>query len=295
MDQGTKEWLSFRHKGIGSSDAPVIMGKSPYKTRLQLFKEKIMPPVLDEERTFVQNLGHLFESKALAHFALSNEIDDIRPEVFEHKNFSWIRASLDGYSAKKNMLCEIKYVGQKRFEQVMDTKQVLQDHEDQVQHQFLTTGASQGFYICYTLTSDKKQIKDIGWVRVDPDMSYIENTLFPAEQEFWACVESGKAPEPTEKDEAILDDSETSDLVRQYLKLSDEKKSIEANLKVYEEKLKNKAFETGRYKVRAFNLTLSTVVRKGNVDYGKIPALKGVDLEAYRKAPSCYMTIKKDT
>ena len=38
--------------------------------------------------------------------------------------------------------------------------------------------------------------------------------------------------------------------------------------------------------------TLQKIIRKGNVDYGKIEALKGIDLEQYRKKDSEFWTIR---
>ncbi len=38
--QNTPEWHAFRRKRIGASDAPVIMGISPWKTPYQLWIEK---------------------------------------------------------------------------------------------------------------------------------------------------------------------------------------------------------------------------------------------------------------
>ena len=40
MEQEGFEWHKWRMGGIGSSDAPVVMGVSPYKTIEQLYLEK---------------------------------------------------------------------------------------------------------------------------------------------------------------------------------------------------------------------------------------------------------------
>lgn len=39
--QNRDEWLLFRNKGLGGSDAAVVLNKSNYKTRLELYKEKL--------------------------------------------------------------------------------------------------------------------------------------------------------------------------------------------------------------------------------------------------------------
>lgn len=38
--QNTQEWEKFRLQKIGASDAPIIMGVSPWKTPFQLWLEK---------------------------------------------------------------------------------------------------------------------------------------------------------------------------------------------------------------------------------------------------------------
>ena len=39
--QQSEEWLEFRRSRIGASDAPIIMGVSPWKTHYKLWVEKI--------------------------------------------------------------------------------------------------------------------------------------------------------------------------------------------------------------------------------------------------------------
>ncbi len=41
FQQNTPEWLAMRRNCIGASDAPIIMGLSPYKKRDQLLEEKV--------------------------------------------------------------------------------------------------------------------------------------------------------------------------------------------------------------------------------------------------------------
>ena len=39
VQQGTPEWFEHRAQSLNASDAPAMMGVSPYKTRSQLIKE----------------------------------------------------------------------------------------------------------------------------------------------------------------------------------------------------------------------------------------------------------------
>ena len=67
---GSKEWLLSRWKDddgrcvFGASDIPVLMGASPYKTRGELFADKVNEPVVQEE-TAVFRRGNLLEKRIL--------------------------------------------------------------------------------------------------------------------------------------------------------------------------------------------------------------------------------------
>ena len=40
FEQGTAEWLGWRHAGIGASDAPTVMSENPWKSASTLLEEK---------------------------------------------------------------------------------------------------------------------------------------------------------------------------------------------------------------------------------------------------------------
>src|SRR6266404_2041612 len=40
LPQNSKEWLAWRTSGLGASDAPVIMGVSPFTSQFELWLEK---------------------------------------------------------------------------------------------------------------------------------------------------------------------------------------------------------------------------------------------------------------
>ena len=40
LDQKTQEWLIWRAQGIGASDAPIIMGVSPWSNIIALWRDK---------------------------------------------------------------------------------------------------------------------------------------------------------------------------------------------------------------------------------------------------------------
>ena len=64
--QGSPEWLAYRAGHFNASDAPAMMGVSPYKTRAQLLHEMhtgLTAPV-DAQTQRIFDDGHRFEALA---------------------------------------------------------------------------------------------------------------------------------------------------------------------------------------------------------------------------------------
>lgn len=292
MQQNSHDWSQWRHAGLGASDAPIVLNKSKYSTPYQLWLEKTLPyEPRTEGNTFVQDLGHNFEPKILTRFCLENDVD-AGPELFEHREFSWLKASLDGWVEKTRNPIEIKYVGKDRLAWVRENQKVLPDHEDQIQHQFMVTGAFTGYYICYTLTSDRKQIDEVVTIKTEADNAYITETLFPALKTFWDMVQSGKAPKLTAGDEKVLTDEHLVNHAQTYSSLLLKKKELEKQMEIHEKVLKEEALKQAAGKIKVGSLNMTVSVRKGNVDYSKIPQLENVDLELYRKSATRFVSIR---
>ena len=48
-----EEWLAYRRKGIGGSDAAAVLGISPFRTGVDLYYDKLGQPVEDDEQNWV--------------------------------------------------------------------------------------------------------------------------------------------------------------------------------------------------------------------------------------------------
>jgi putative phage-type endonuclease len=189
MEQGSEEWLQWRREGIGSSDAPVVMGKDPYRSIDDLILDKIGAgePVQENE---AMRLGKKWEPAARAMFFFDHGID-CEPAELTHPGFSYLRASFDGWHDSPLFL-EIKFMGQKNFEKVTSEQKPLNHHWIQVQHQFLVAQIAKGFYIPYTLDEQKKRIDQIAYIQVQADHHYIGESLAPALHKFWEVVTQTK-------------------------------------------------------------------------------------------------------
>lgn len=279
--------MEWRRKGLGASDACIIMRVSEHRTRRQLWENKLkLRP--DEPESYITELGHKFEPVARARFALETGIDLIADICGEHEEFPWLRASFDGLCEEERVFTEIKMVGKKKLEWIRANKKPLDEHYPQCQQQHAVSKYERGFYIAYTLTEDKTAIEDYECVPLVSNPEYIQ-TMFKELQEFWKLVETQEPPELEERDEYVFKDKKVIAVAEKYVKMKKQLAALQAEFDQATEEMK--ALAAAHPLVRIGDVVISTIIRKGNVDYKKVPQLKGVDLEQYRAKPSCFKKI----
>lgn len=104
--QGTQQWLQYRKNYFNASDAPAMLGESPYKTRSQLIKELAtgIAPDIDAATQRRFDEGHRFE--ALARPIAETIIDEeLYPLVGSRDEYS---ASFDGINMGYDIIFEHK-------------------------------------------------------------------------------------------------------------------------------------------------------------------------------------------
>lgn len=275
-----EEWLEWRKGGIGSSDAPVIMGLSPWKTPHQLWLEKTGQETKEKTNDYILNKGHNMEPKARALY----EIIDNAPYPacnMQHKRYNFMRASLDGFNAEKNTLIEIKYVGAEDHENAKKGI-VPEKYYWQLQHQLFVSMAYCAVYISFNG-------HDIATVVVEPND---HDRLLDEALEFWSHVKNNEAPDLTDRDYLKVHDEALSESFREWEAAKDALKSAEELVKYYQEKIFKNPLVKGK-SIVCDNFRVNLIERKGNVNYKSIPQLKDVDLEKYRGKSSKYQQIRK--
>ena len=118
-------------------------------------------------------------------------------------------------------------------------------------------------------------------VVVRPDKPYIAR-LIQAEREFWALVQTNTSPEMTDRDVIERADPEWAIAAREFLQAEAIVAEWTAKKDAAREVLIKLAGSLAR--VRGAGVLATRFVAKGNVQYAKVPQLKGVDLEPYRAA-----------
>jgi putative phage-type endonuclease len=266
MEQGTAEWLSLRTGKITATDATVILGASHWKTKIQLYHEKLSDNVINFVNERMKR-GNDLEPIARELFSIQNGIEMFPRIVVK----DWAMASLDGMSECSKYILEIKCPGEK--DHALALQGLVPDHYyPQLQHQLYVTGLQSIFYYSFDGTDGVTLI-------VKRDDEYIEK-MIAEEFKFYMCLMEKKPPEPNENDYIERDDELWNQCTSQWKFISDQIKHLEKD----EEHLRKQLiYLSGDSNCKGGGLSLCKIQRKGNIQYDKVPELKGIDLDKYRK------------
>lgn len=174
---GSESWHTFRRNGVGASDAPIILGQSPFRTKFQLWQEKlqIIPP---QPVNSSMRRGMMLEGPARKCYEDMTGIDVV-DAIKVSEEFSWCFASLDGISLDQKTIVEIKCTSKKNHEMAKNG-QIPSYYMPQVQHQI---------YVCAVDSCDYFSFDghDGVLVNVPRDDEYISK-LLEMEKEFYNCM-----------------------------------------------------------------------------------------------------------
>ena len=201
MKQGSDEWLLWRKKGLGSSDAAVIMGVSPYLTPYQLWLEKTGEAENNQDNDATW-MGQVLEPEARDWYNLMHD-HQMEPALFVHVNTEYLKASVDGHNSVIRKVLEIKYVGKQYFNEMKSGKGDIKDHHyAQMQHQLLVTGYDSVDYLVYNPECEGKG-HVINVKRYEPYIKDLKRKL----EDWWdKHIIGKKAPALTDKDTVEVTD-----------------------------------------------------------------------------------------
>lgn len=154
--QGSAEWLTIRAKHFCASDAPAMMGVSPYMTRNDLLRAKHLGIIPDVDAVTQARFaaGHAAEAAArqiaeriigeeLYSVTCSTELDDLP-----------LLASLDGLTLDGETSWEHKLWNEALAAQIRNNE-VPQHHAIQMEQQMLVSGASRTLFMCSDGTEER--------------------------------------------------------------------------------------------------------------------------------------------
>lgn len=242
------EWLLERTKGIGGSDAGVILGLNKYRTAFELWLEKtgqVDPVEIDNESIY---WGNEMENVVAKEFEKRTGKKVRRTNfMFSHPNYSYIKANIDRQVVGESSLLECK-TASAYLAKDWEGEEIPATYLVQVQHYLGVTGKQKG-YIAVLIGGNR-----FIWKEIERDEELI-HMIFEAEKNFWERhVIGGEPPaldgssaaekyikekyDHAEKDKEIVLPGEYKDLLNQYEKVKADEKLIKAAKTEIENKIK---------------------------------------------------------
>lgn len=183
-----EEWLEYRKRGIGGSDASVVCGINRYKSPVELWLDKTgqLPSQDAGEAAY---WGTQLEPFVRAEFTKRTGIEVIhKSELLQSEDHPFMLANLDG-------ICEVPDVGTCIFEAKTASAYKASEWENtipdeymcQIQHYMAVTGYA-GAYIAVLIGGNTFK-----WRFVERDEELI-SMLIELETVFWKHVQDGTPP-----------------------------------------------------------------------------------------------------
>ena len=266
--QQTQEWLDFRKKMLGASDAPTIMEVSPWKTSYQLWLEKL-DLIPSSYQSNAMRRGIQLESEALLNFSLAVGVQ-VAPKVMLHATVPYMMASMDGISDDGKIAVEIKCPGDK--DHALASQGIVPEkYYPQLQHQLEVCGLDKIYYFSFNKSSQHL-------IEVKRDDKYIKK-MMEKEAEFYECLQSFIAPKCSDN-AVIRNDDIWTTVAKDWSAVKTQLDALEKREASLRQSLSEMA---GEFTTSGAGVRVTKVVRKGSIDYSKIPQLEGIDLEQFRK------------
>lgn len=276
--QGSKEWHEYRAKHVGASEVPAIMGTCDFKNIYQLWLEKT-GKVEKFQGNWATRRGQEMEPVARRLYEAKTGFT-VRDCVLEYASYPVLSASLDGFVDSEQLVIEIK-TPSKAKHQLALSGYVPETYRDQVQAQLLVSGVESADYVSFS--PDEPDETQLAIIRVRADKQR-QQEILEAVIKFWYHVQMDIAPID------VATQPELNPMLVERQKVVDAIKMLEGELEQHNENIKA-MMKANR--VECENYVVSFTERKGNVEYAKIPELKTVDLEKYRKKSTKVFTVKE--
>lgn len=242
------EWLYDRQKGIGGSDVGTILGLNKWKSPYQLWLEKTGQVELDNKETEAIHWGNVLEEVVAKEFQeRTGKRVRRRNQVFEHHEYTFLRANIDRDVVGENAILECKtanaFLG-KEWEE----EEIPQSYLCQVQH-YMNVLDRDYAYIAVLIGGQK-----FIWKKVERDDDLIK-VIQERLVSFWQDnVINGQEPQidglqatadfikeqyKDEGTEEITLNSHFDDLIESRNQLKESEKSIKTQIRQIDNQIKN--------------------------------------------------------
>jgi len=277
QDQNSPAWHEFRSKHIGASDVPAIMGTSDFSNPYKYWLEKT-GQIEGFKGNYATEMGKMYESTILELYEQRTGYAT-KSKVLECEAHPILSASLDGWVDDHAIVVEVKKPSKAKHEQALQGI-VPETYRDQIQTQLIVTGSNPADYVSFH--DGFKTDKSLAILRVEADEKR-QREIILAVTRMWECIKNMVPPEGVAVQEELTHILKERDEIQEHID------ALESRKEKITEDLKSMMKAD---KVICGNHTLQWTTRKGAVEYGKIEALKQIDLEQFRKPEVRVFSIK---
>jgi putative phage-type endonuclease len=269
LEQGTAAWHEHRRRHRNASEAATVLGVSPWQTPHQLWQLKT-GRAQPEPPNAAMAWGTRMEPQArLAYEDRTGLV--MEPLVLVDGEYS---ASLDGLTLDGKLLLEVKCPAKGKASalwQAVSASEIPLHYQYQLQHQLLVSRAELAHLFIWT-EDDAILLEHAP----DPDSFTILRDSWDA---FMKCVASDTPPPLTDADTVTRTDAAWVEAAQSYIALSAQADEVGDRLVEAKKRLLALARHSSE---RGAGVAVSTFWKSGTVDYKKLVAAVGVDVEQFR-------------
>lgn len=289
-EQGSKEWHKARVGRITGSTVGAILGLSPWQKPKDILRSMVREYHGAESEfnaQFVADHGNNNEQRSLLCFMRETGLMVEQCGFFPYGDR--MGASPDGLTSDGGVL-ELKVPYSLRNGGTFKSIEDQPHYAAQVQMEILSTGRTHAWFGQYIAPKGDPLAPDyvpeqLRVERVEADPEWIDRNL-PAISAFYELyLMELDNPEHLEPLRVHVDSADAGTLLMEMDAIRKRKKADEVREKEILAELVKLA---GEKDASIHGRPLTKVERKGSVDYAKVPELKGLDLEKYRKKGSSF-------
>ena len=177
-----EEWLEWRKKGIGGSDASAVCGVSRYRSPIELWLEKT-GQLPDSEAGEAAYWGIQLEALVKAEFSKRTGVEVFAVnQLLQSEEYPFMQANLDGVCEHPDYgTCVFEAKTASAYKSVEWDDAIPDEYVLQIQHYLSVTGYK-GAYIAVLIGGNSFR-----WKFVERDEELIA-ILIQLERDFWECV-----------------------------------------------------------------------------------------------------------
>ncbi len=194
----TKEQLENRINYIGGSDAPIILGLSPYRNQVDLWHEKTgqIEPKDISDNPYVK-AGNFLEPSIRKWFEHETGLKiSHENEFYEHPEHDFIAGHIDGWIRSENAVFEAKTASSDKAWGANGSNEIPDHYLVQLAHYMAITGSSKA-YIAVLIRG-----VDFRYYVIERNQR-LEDMIIEREREFWGLVMNNYPPTPKKASEII--------------------------------------------------------------------------------------------